>query len=309
MRQRPGEPVAAFQDDNVAASRTLGRTHELKRHVADLDRAGFLEPERFVLRVLAIEQAARRVGGKSGRQIQDAVPSFVGTDPGEHVAQPFGPERLKAFRHQRPAGGAAAFDVVLADGEIAVGIAQQHLDVVLPLDDAVVVQVVLRLDAGADEVRFHQPVRIDDMDEQFARAVRAHPGEIGCEIAALLFEDVAARAIGQKQLVAVLNVARPLDFRPEPGDEQVFFLLFGTLQLVDHRVGAGGDRLVGVGAEAVQIRRAESYVVDLPVGERLHQRQGPVSAREQLAQYRLAQFTGNVHVSGDQIAAHRGVAG
>ena len=147
------------------------------------------------------------------------------------------------------------------------------------------------------------------MHEQFARAVRAHASEIGCEIAALLFEDVAARAIGPKQLVAVLNVARPLDFRPEPGDEQVFFLLFGTLQLVDHRVGAGGDRLVGVGAEPVQIRRAERLVIDLPLRERLHQGDGPVSAREQLAQYRLAQFAGNFRVHRDQFAANRCVAG
>ena len=83
--------------------------------------------------------------------------------------------------------------------------------------------------------------------------MRAHAGEIGCEIAALLFEDVAARAIGQKQLVAVLDVARPLDLRPEPRDERILFLLFGTLQRVDHGVGAGGDRLVWVGAEPMQV--------------------------------------------------------
>ena len=147
------------------------------------------------------------------------------------------------------------------------------------------------------------------MHEQFARAVRAHAGEIGREVAALLFEDVAARAIGQKQLVAVLDVARPLDLRPEPGDERVFLLLFGTLQCVDHRVGTGGDGLIGVGAQPMQIRRAERQILDLPVRQRLHQREGPVRAREQLAQHRLAQFAGNFLVHRDQFAANRRVAG
>src|SRR5438046_10749245 len=62
LRQRPGETVAAFQDDDVVSGRTLGRTDDVKRKIADLDRAEFPEPERLVFRVLTVEEAALGVG-------------------------------------------------------------------------------------------------------------------------------------------------------------------------------------------------------------------------------------------------------
>src|SRR6266705_956153 len=96
LRKGPGETIAAFQHNNVSPGRAPGRTHDLKRDVADLDRARFPEPERFVLRVFAVEEAARRARGKGGRQIEDAVSPFIGADPGQHVAQAVRAEGLEA---------------------------------------------------------------------------------------------------------------------------------------------------------------------------------------------------------------------
>ena len=147
------------------------------------------------------------------------------------------------------------------------------------------------------------------MHQQLAGAVRAHPGKIGREVAAFLFEGVATGAVRQEEFVAVLDIARLFHFRPEPGGELVLLLLLGTFQFVNHRVGARGDRLVRMRAEPMQVRRAERQQINLLVRQRLHQRKRPVGAREQLAEHRFAQFTGHSRVSRDQLCAHRRVPG
>ena len=138
LRIGPGEAGAAFQHDQVVASRTPGGTDNVEGHLADFDRAELSEPQRLVLGLFAVEQAARSVGGKGGREIQDAEPGFVRANVGQQIAQSFGSERFETLGHQRTAGRTPTLDVVLADREIAGRVAQQHLDVVLALDDAVV---------------------------------------------------------------------------------------------------------------------------------------------------------------------------
>ena len=147
------------------------------------------------------------------------------------------------------------------------------------------------------------------MHQQLARTVRAHAGEIGREVAAFVFEQMAARAVHEEQFVPVLDVAGPFDLRPEPGDQLLLLLLFGALQLVNHSVGAGGDRFVRVRTEAMPIRRTEGRRVNLLFRQRLHERERPIGAFEQLAQHRLAQFARHARVSSHQFGARRGVDG
>src|SRR5439155_18912120 len=193
---------------DVVAGRTPGRTDDVERNVADFDGAELSEPQRLVLRVFAVKKAARGVGREGGGQVENAEAGFVSADVGEQVAQALRAERFEAFGHQRATGRVSAPDVVLADREIAGRIAQQRLEVVLALDNAVVSQIVLRLEADADEIRLDQPVRVNDVHEQLARSVRAHAGEVGRKVAAIGFELMATGAVRKEKLVTILDVPR-----------------------------------------------------------------------------------------------------
>ena len=83
---------------------------------------------------------------------------FVSADVGEQIAQAIAAERFEAGGHQRKAGAAAALDIVLADGEVARRIAKRDFNVVLTLDNAIIAEVIFRLDADADEVGFDQAI-------------------------------------------------------------------------------------------------------------------------------------------------------
>ena len=308
LRVGPGQARAALQHDDIFAGRALGRTDDVERHVADLDEAGFAEPQGFVPGLFAVVNPARGIGGEGRRQVENAEAVFLRANKGEQIAQALRAERLEALGHQRAAGGSAAPDVVLADREITARVSQQHLGVVLPLDHAVIAQIVLRLDADADKVRLDQAGRGNNVRQQLGRAGRAHAGQVGRQIAAFVPKCVATGAVREEQFVAVLDVARRLDRRPKLRYQFVLLLLFGAFQFINHRVRPGGDTLVRMRAEAVQVGRAQGHRINLFVRQRLDERERPIHPLEQLAQNGLAQLARNPRVSGQQLRARRGVA-
>ena len=131
-------------------------------------------------------------------------------------------------------------------------VAQDDFRSILAIDDTIELIARLGLDANADEVGLDHAVRVDDVDEQVGRTVGAHAVEVRGQVATLSLVNVAAGAVGGEDLLAVGHVARLLHFRTKLGDEGVFLLGLGSLQVIDDLGGPGGDLRVTVGAQAVQ---------------------------------------------------------
>ena len=166
-------------------------------------------------------------------------------------------------------------------------IPQDDLRGVFALDDTIELITRLGLDANADEVGLDHAVRVDDVDEQVGRTVGAHAVEVRGQVATLSLVDVAAGTVGGEDLLAVGHVARLLHFRTKPGDEGVFLLGLGSLEVIDDLGGAGGDLRVTVGAQAVQSGGAQQHHVDLAGGQRLDECGGRVGPLEHLGEGRL----------------------
>ncbi len=99
----PRHARTALEDDDVLAGGRALRVHDVERHVAVLDRAPLLEPQRFVARLRRHVNAARRVGRECVGQIEDSEALFVRAKIRQHIAQAIRAELLEALGHERPA--------------------------------------------------------------------------------------------------------------------------------------------------------------------------------------------------------------
>src|SRR4030095_7948754 len=80
------------------------------------------------------------------------------------------------------------------------------------------------------------------------------------------------------------------DVGPQPGDERLLLLLFGTFQFIEDRAGARRDAFVGVGAKALEVCQPQQRGIELPIGERLDDGTGPVGPADELAEGGLARL-------------------
>ena len=166
-------------------------------------------------------------------------------------------------------------------------VAQDDFRSILTIDDTIELIARLGLDANADEVGLDHAVRVDDVDEQVGRTVGAHAVEVRGQVATLSLVNVTAGAVGGEDLLAVGHVAGFLHFRTELGNEGVFLLGLGSLQVIDDLGGAGGDLRVTVGAQAVQSGGAQQHHVDLAGGQRLDEGGRRVGPLEHLGEGRF----------------------
>src|ERR1041385_5596900 len=136
----------------------------------------------------------------------------------------------------------AVLDIILSNIVIARGIAERERVAVFAGDNAVVAEIILRLDAEGEEIRFDIAIWIENMDEQFRGTVRAHTGEVGRNVASFAFETMTSGAILRENLVALLRIAALGNGGNEILNEGVFFFQFRSANVIDDLAGFFGNR-------------------------------------------------------------------
>ena len=111
--------------------------------------------------------------------------------------------------------------------------------------------------------------------------MRAHAGEARTDVRADVAELVADGAGRGEGGLALRDVARLLDDRTELGDRFVLRLHRRAEDFIEHVARALRDVLVGMGAKAGEVRRADAAHVDGLRGHRVEQRERPIGALEQ----------------------------
>ena len=221
-------------------------------------------------------------GGVSAAEVNEAEARLRADDERQHVAQALRTERLEALGHERAAGVAARLDVGLLNLLFAGGVLEHDHGLVLADDDAVGQLAVLGLNADGDVGDVHFLVRVENLAEQFRRAVRAHASEVGADVVAERTEEMAGGAVHREELLALRGVAGLRDFGGELRDERVLRLRFRPAQLVHQVIRTLRDGGVGVDAEAMNVRRAENGRGNHVGLQRGEQCGGPSGALEKL---------------------------
>ena len=277
---RPRQPGSALEHNHISARARALRIHNVEGHVPMLQRSPLPEPQRLVAGFGRDVNASRRVRGEGGGQIKNAITLFVRAQKGQEIAQSLGAECFKPLRHERPIAGVPRDDVVLPNRGLGSLIPNHHHRTILAQNNAVIAEVVLRLDAHGVVVRFDNAIRIEDVDQHLFRPVRTHARKAGCKLGAFIIESVTLRAVLREYLGALGRVARPDHLVQQPCDQRGFLLPLGTLQFLNHARRAPGHFRIRVRPEPVKIRRTHMRDIQPPLGERVNHRLGPLSAFE-----------------------------
>ena len=305
LRKCFGKTVAAFEDDQVFSRRAAAGADDVEGNGIDRGEAEAAEDERFVGGGEGIENSPGGIGGEGAGEIDDAEFGFVAHQVSDEVAQAIGTERFEAVGHERQAGGTAADDVVLLDFVIGSGVAENDGVAIFAGDDAVEGEVIPGFDGEAEEVGFHDAIGIENVDEEIVRAVSAHAGEVGSDIAAFAFELMAVGAVLRVKLAAFIEIAALLDRGSELLDEGVLLLELRAADFIDHIGGAFGDIGICMSAEAMDEGGAEMIEFDFFFLQRGDELLRPFRTLDDLCEDRIAGFEGDVGIDFDKFGADR----
>ena len=281
---------AAFEHHDVL--RQLGGVNDVEGHSVGVHRAGLRQRQGAFVRQRAGVEPIARAGGVSAAEVNEAEARLRADDERQQVAQALRAERLEALGHERATGVLAAFDVGFLNFLLARGVLEDDHGLVLAHHDAVGQLAVLRLDADGDVGDVHFLVRVENLAEQFRRAVRAHASEVGTDVVAERAEEMAGGAVHREELLALRGVAGLRDLGRELRDERVLRLRFRPAQLVHQVIRTLRDGGVGVDAEAMNVRRAEDGGRNHVGLQRGEQCGGPSGALEKLIERGGLRFAG-----------------
>ena len=258
--------AAAFECDEAGAGLRFFRVHDEEGHAMHGDVAKLVQRHGLVLELLAAEDADAAVGVVGGAQVDDAEFLIAAAaDEGEDVAQHFGAEGVETFGHEAASGVFTRGDVALFDFHVTALVAEVHAGLVFAGDDAYMHVAVLFGDVPGPEAGIDLAVRVNDVNEQLRRTMRAHADERRGNVLADVTEFVAHGAGGGEHGLAVRQIAGFFNFGRESGNGLV--LRFRVwIELVHHRVRLLGNLLVRMRAQPRDVAGADVLRINLAVG-------------------------------------------
>ena len=132
----------------------------------------------------------------AGPEVERQVLAALGEER-EEVGDAFGRDLLlEPLGHQRLLRGGELLDLLAEDPvRLALGVEQLDGGLRLGGEQAVEDLAVGRGQGVLDEVPLDAPARVEDVDQQLLARVRAHPGEVGADLAPFAAVGVALGAL------------------------------------------------------------------------------------------------------------------